>query len=1106
LFQRAGLVFAALPRRRYQVGDACRIRRGPAIFARVVNFCWLLFQWCLLLAIVAAVAAGSYLYFRLDDEIRRQVERRLAAHYRDFSVQVGSARFEKDRGIAVKEIILLEEGGEGTRRPILKIDEIYLAGKLRVDELVSERLRIDEIIIRRASLRAIRDEKGDWNVSDLLPLPEFSEESPIVTVEDASVTLEDESGPGTTSQVVQGVHLKLTPVKTASLPPFAREFRVTGTASGLPAREASVEGEICAAAGTFNLKLSIRGLEVSTSLFAALPNVSLEDLGRAEITGRADVDVHLLRSASDASPHWLVTGRMDHGRLTHPSLPAPLTDIACYGRATQNQLVIERFEAACGAGRVAFALERAGWEAHAPLAMAGRVAGFSLNEQSLGWLPESGRRIWRRFQPRGTIDGEVRLRFDGQHWRPQFVANCRDMSLTDTQKFPYRLEHTSGIVEYWPADTARPDRLHLNLTGFGGDRPVRIEAELSHLAQTTDVGDARHGSAEVVAAVRPSHPLGWVNISGEDVPLHEQLLAALPDQSELLVRSLQPQGTIDFRFHAEWRDAAQPHADVKQEIRLKEFTLRPAVFPFPLRAVNGLLTAQSGRWRIEGVEGRDASGSAIVKCHGELHHELHLSAENIALDDTLKMALAPAAQQVWEELRPQGRVDFTARIVQDSAQSGPVITAHLVPRGRSVSLAPVMLGYRFEQIEGVMTYGGGRVELRNISARHDQAAFSAASGTWAPTADGGWRLELAGVNGDRLSPRDLIIALPPNMRHNFERLQPGGAFWVTNSGLRIVKTPQSQRPSTAWDVNLVCRQASLRCGFPVQALTGEIHLVGRDDGHQMFTAGELSLDSLVWKDVQLTRIEGPLWMDSAICLLGELATQKQGLPARQLTADAYGGSIAANAELRHDTTPSFHLNLALGGASLARFANERLGGPEDMTGTISGRLVLSGVANSTQSLRGAGEIHVVDANIYELPVLVAMLKVLRNRTPNTTAFNRCDMRFTIEGEDIQFQQLDLLGDAVSLYGQGNSGFDRRLDLMFYTLIEPANLPIPLWRTIAGQVSKQAWQLKVVGTWDKAEVQPQPLPGFNQMFEQLQAGAATMAPATAGRDGSTSRSR
>jgi hypothetical protein len=112
------------------------------------------------------------------------------------------------------------------------------------------------------------------------------------------------------------------------------------------------------------------------------------------------------------------------------------------------------------------------------------------------------------------------------------------------------------------------------------------------------------------------------------------------------------------------------------------------------------------------------------------------------------------------------------------------------------------------------------------------------------------------------------------------------------------------------------------------------------------------------------------------------------------------------------------------------------------------------------------------------------------------------MKFTIQGEHVYFQQLNLLGDAVSLYGKGETGFDRQLDLVFYTLPEPANLPIPLWRSIVGQVSQQTLQLNVVGTWDKAEVNPETLPGVNQMLEQIQSefqGATNPAASTAIRD-------
>jgi hypothetical protein len=151
-------------------------------------------------------------------------------------------------------------------------------------------------------------------------------------------------------------------------------------------------------------------------------------------------------------------------------------------------------------------------------------------------------------------------------------------------------------------------------------------------------------------------------------------------------------------------------------------------------------------------------------------------------------------------------------------------------------------------------------------------------------------------------------------------------------------------------------------------------------------------------------------------------------------------------------------------------------------------------------LQGAGDLHVVDGHIYQLPPLVSMLKLLSNRPPDATAFNRCDMKFAIQGEHVHFEQINLLGDAVSLYGKGETHFNHKLDLTFYTLIGPADLP--LWKMIAGHVSQQSWQLKVVGTFEHPETKREPLPAVNDMLDhiqsELQDSGTTMPPNTASR--------
>ena len=106
------------------------------------------------------------------------------------------------------------------------------------------------------------------------------------------------------------------------------------------------------------------------------------------------------------------------------------------------------------------------------------------------------------------------------------------------------------------------------------------------------------------------------------------------------------------------------------------------------------------------------------------------------------------------------------------------------------------------------------------------------------------------------------------------------------------------------------------------------------------------------------------------------------------------------------------------------------------------------------------------------------------------------MQFDVHGEHIHFKQLNLLGDAVSLYGRGETNFDRRLNLEFYTLVGPADLPIPLWKTVAGHLSEQGLQIKVDGTWDNPQPHREAFPVVNQMLEQIRNEANKAPPAVA----------
>lgn len=1099
------------------------------IFTRVINCCWSLFLWGLFLTVVVAIFAGGYLYLKLDDEVCNHIERIFVNHYTQFTVDVGSARIEQGRGIFVNKLSIVEPRTDGRPNGVLSIDELFLASTARIDAILSGKPKIDRIVVRRPRLRAVRSKDGKWNVAALLPPPKFSDDKPDLLIEDATLILEDVSRHAVAPLSIRGIDLKLSSGELAAAGgrPGPRPLLINGTATGAPAREFTITGSLCPESGMLDLTVEIHGLELSPDLLAAVPGALPAQLPPIEFYAAADATIRLSRTAVGKPLAWSTEVALSRGRLDYEPLPQPLTDLSAKIHADSAKLVVENLTGKFGNADIAFALNRNGWAANSPLGLAGQVKGLVIDSKLEAALPCGLERLWHRFRPNGNVDAEVKLAFDGQRWQPELTAHCRGMSLTDADKFPYPIEQATGTVSLNRSPTTGATRLGLDLTGMGNGRPIHIVAELDHLAlpkipvangaATVAFGDMPIDSSngvQLASAAAPENcplvkPTGWVQVSGEGVSIHEELLAALPPRAQPFVRSLRPQGLIDFVWRYERNDPNAVRGETSLQLKLADCAIQYERFPYPLQQVRGLVTARNARYTLSDIVGRDRQGSAVVTCQGEsemydngLAAALVITGTNVPLDENLKQSLNPQVQQVWTDLRPQGRINFTAHVNQQPGQSKPVVQVDLQPFERSVTVEPVFFPYRFEQVDGRAIVTDGRVELKQLQGKHGRTDFTA-DGLWQAAPGGGWHLQLERVTADRLAfEPDLMRAMLPGVQKVIDRIRPAGNFNVYNSTLQFARRSDTTQVAAAWDVQLACHQAALRGDLPLDNITGGIRVMGTADGTNAVSYGELKIDSLIWNDMQLTNISGPYWSDSNIVHLGSKATEKLGQPPRRINADVFGGTISSDVTVEHTGQPRYNAQIMLGGVDLGRVARERLGGPGDLKGIVSGTMVLNGTGRSTYALTGHGDLDVVDANIYQLPPLVAMLSVLRNRTPNTTAFDRCKMVFDLRGEHIHFTKLDLLGDAVSLYGRGETNFDRRLNLVFYTLVGPADLPIPLWKTVAGHLSEQGLQLKVDGTWDNPQIHREAFPAVSQMLEQIgaEAGAGASAvtpPASAG---------
>ena len=203
----------------------------------------------------------------------------------------------------------------------------------------------------------------------------------------------------------------------------------------------------------------------------------------------------------------------------------------------------------------------------------------------------------------------------------------------------------------------------------------------------------------------------------------------------------------------------------------------------------------------------------------------------------------------------------------------------------------------------------------------------------------------------------------------------------------------------------------------------------------------------------------------------------------------------SDAWVTFDGVPRYSVVASLAGADLPRMTKERFNTELNMQGKVGATLTLNGYGRSLHTLTGHGQVQVTEANIYELPLLVGLLKVLRNTTPDSTAFNQVDTKYRIEGRHIYLDQLDFLGDAVSLLGKGETNFDQQLNLAFHGVVGRNEIRLPFVKNFFDQVGQQTLQMYVDGTLANPQVHKQALPGINQLIQQIQTDLDTNSPNT-----------
>ena len=1056
---------------------------GLSIGRRLLRFGWLLVKCGVLGAFVAVLLALPHLYRRVDEEVRRHVQRRLAQCYPNLHVEVQSARLVPGKGIQVRGICLAEPGSNADpvapRAPLIQIEDAFLFCDIRLEELVQHDPQITYIVLRRPVVRACRLSNGCWNLEELLSAGRVSQHSCPVRVEQGELELSVSGHSGATPLVWRNLELELWPDPEAGAGGSSglRQFR--GSATGEAIRRIEFQGTLAPEARRWALAGRAEAVQWSADLRRALPPEWAERLGfLASLRAKGTLE---FRAAYDPSVSPAVdfelSGQVSEGRLDDPRLPAPLSDLRATLTCNPQGIVVRNVFARAGQTSLQLSYTQAGYSANAPRTLHILARNLDLDARLLDVLPEAIQTHWPKYLPSGQVNLEATLTYDGQAWTPEVSLECLDVSFT-YHKFRYRLEHATGTLRL------KDDRLEVHVIGYRGNQPVRVSAEV----------------------VSPLHAWqGTIEARAEALPLDDRLLAALPENVRKTLERLHPAGTLQALVRV-WRDTPQDPVHHYVHAVIQDGSLRYERFAYPLAGVRGVFEMRDNHWTFRDLEAVNDTGR--LRGSGHLTptpqgHELRLwvVGEEVPLEEELRDALPPAMQQVWNDLRPQGAVDLQADVRYETGREHPEVVVRVRPRGQGVSIQPVPFPYRIERLQGGLVYQDGSLVFERLKGEHGEVRVSAGGRCDFPP-DGSFRLVLDGLDVHRLRPdRDLLQALPPSLKRVVAELNPEGPVHLAGD-VEFARAAPGAPLTAQWNVALETHQAAFDCGLKIENISGGVRLAGSYDGQHLACRGELDIDALVCHDVQWTQIRGPLWFDDQRVLFGTWAAHQRPAdpqeandasppsnppgPARPVTARLFGGLVRADGWVLLGAEPQFGLQAEYAGGDLQCLAREILPGPQDLKGRMAGNLVLRGKGRNFNDLDGHGTIALRDADIYELPLMVAMLKILSIRRPDRTAFSTADIEFHIAGKHLYFDRLRFQGDAISLVGQGEMNRQSEIKLTFHALVGRADQELPVVEQVLGRASQQLMLIHVGGTLQKPEVRRQAFPGVNQALQQLQA--------------------
>ncbi len=1069
-------------------------------------------RWMMMSAVVLAGAggAGAYWFFtRSNDLLKAELLRQLEERFPGSQFDLAQANFDWSGRVRAHQLqMTLPDDSE----PALTAAELVLT--LDRDLLAdSQTVLIQQLRLIKPRAKIVRLADQTWNWQRLRIQPMEGSVLPDIQLDYGSAVID----------FADGVQPALPPVQCTELKLAATAVTERGwsmTASGLidGMGPLNLSGEWHLDGRPWKCDAEVRGLLIDQSLIAkilayrpqwrrelmvlnarlsrvispqgeteAIPvkanlrqisdrlpweGDAIPDLGIQLYT---DLKVRLAPTPESGVPRFKAQAQIRNGRISNPILPLPLHDLTGLLYVDNTQIHLKDLVGHHGKSTVKVTADSTPTQAPQVTVQARQIV---IDEPLTARLPASLGKLIRSLELSGTCNINAELTKSGTAWSPDLTLSLTGGRLCH-EKFPYPVHDVSGTLE-WRGDMASL----IGVTGQAGTSKVTAEGEI------WNPGPEAEMSIRVIA---------------KELPIDSTLLAACPPIVRSTMQSLNLRGSGDA-----WVKLVKPAGSGQKvtpliDIHLRDCNLTYERFPLRLEQVGGRIKWDGETAAFEELHGRHAgaqitgSGSfSRVPSPGRL--ELNLKTVNAPFDADLREALPLHMQETWSEFSPVGRFDVVSKIGWTPGETAQITLPSLSFKNAELTLRD--FPFPWYNVSGELSYGvASPDELKVISlkAEHDDCVLSGA-GEGTCGGEQPWRFRFSEFYVDDLpTTHALRRALPPSLRLIFDTLDPAGG--ISLQGPITFFGPNSQNPAVAieWNTDVVFSDAEITAGVPIENIHGKVNLQGTWNGTEaIIHQGGLEIGSLKVLDHQITQVLGPfryeagtLTIGSSKAVIGSLQPASQDIPLeQQVRGSAIDGLLTLNSIVNFQNEPEYRTRLRMFGGNLEKYAQTYLSGQTNIRGTLNGWIDLKGRGTDISQLTGTGQLAIRPAELYELPVILQVFRVVNPQLLNRAdraAFKEAVFDFSVAKERFHFNRINLDGDAIQLLGRGTVRFDGVIGyegLEFYSTAGRTQRSIPLLGNVFRWMSRGWVGVRVSGDVRNPRVEMQAIPEVNDALRQF----------------------